>query len=378
MMPALQTQAKALRDWLCDAALPFWAQTAIDYRGGWYEDLALDGTPNADNIRRLRVQARQIYVYALADKMGWYPSKNIVQNTFDFMIKNGFEVDDKPGFIHLLTPECTVHDDRRDFYDHAFYLLGCGWAYHVTGDPAPMEIGQKIAGFIDSALASPDGGWSEGLPEQLPRRQNPHMHFLEAAMAWHDITGDPRWMDYAKQVYNLFTQHFFDTHSHVIREFFNEDWNLARGELGQTAEPGHAAEWIWLLSLYEKRTGVDTSHYASALYTRLLSAGHEFQNDEETADGTPRRTTKRLWVQTELIKAHLAQASRGDNNAVEWAVTTIEALMATYLRPDGTWIDQIDAAGQPIAKTIPTSSFYHIICMIYETCEAANINSMSS
>lgn len=366
MSDALQIQAARLRDWLCNSALPYWAHTAIDYRGGWYEDLALDGTPNADKVRRMRVQARQIYVYALADKMGWYPGKEIVKNTFEFMTEYGLELDDKLGFIHLMTPDYGIEDDLRDFYDHAFYLLGSGWAYHATGNPAALETGHKVADFIDAALASADGGWFEGLPDSTPRRQNPHMHFLEASMAWHDITGDPRWMRYADQVYALFEQYFFDPEHNIIREFFHDDWSRAKGGLGQTAEPGHAAEWIWLLWLYEQRSGKDTSAYASKLYERLLSNGDGFQNDEETVDGTPRRATKRLWVQTELIKAHLAQTARGTEGAAEMAASTIEKFMDVYLRDDGTWVDQIDKSGIPIAKTIPTSTFYHIACMIFE------------
>ena len=372
MSEALHIQATALRDWLCGSALPFWVRTAIDYRGGWYEDLALDGTPNADKIRRMRVQARQIYVYALADKMGWYPGKEIIRATFDFMTEYGLEVGDKPGFLHLLTADCGPEDESRDFYDHAFYLLGCGWAYHVTGDPKMLDTGHKVADFIDT-LASPEGGWREGIPENTPRRQNPHMHFLEASMTWHDITGDPRWMAYADQVYALFETHFFDPENHVIREFFEDDWSLAKGDLGDTAEPGHAAEWIWLLWLYEQRSGQDTYAYADKLYQRLLSFGDGFQNDEETPDGTPRRATKRLWVQTELIKAHLAQAARGVGGAADEAAKTIEDFMKVYLREDGTWIDQIDEDGAPIAKTIPVSTFYHIACMIFEAGDVTGL-----
>lgn len=367
----LAVQADRLERWLSEEALPFWARTAIDYRGGWYEDLDLGGNPNADKIRRMRVQARQVYVYALADKMGWYPGKTIVRNTFKFMTEYGYGRDDRLGFIHLLSPDYEVHDPQRDFYDHAFYLLGCGWAYHATGDIAPLDMGETVLRFINDALASPEGGWREGVPDDTPRRQNPHMHFLEACMAWHDITGDPKWMDYAAQVYTQFEKHFFDQDNHIIREFFDEDWSIAKDEKGETAEPGHAAEWIWLLLLYEQRSGVDTSGYAQKLYDRLLTAGDGFQNDEEDVHGTPRRTTKRLWVQTELIKAHLAQAERGVDDAAERAAVTIDKFIDKYLRGDGTWCDQLNWAGQPDAKTIPVSTMYHIACMVYEAKRVA-------
>ena len=371
MASPLQVESEKLKSWLCHKALPFWAETAIDDNGGWYEHLDLDDSPNRDVIRRLRVQARQIYVYGLADKMGWYPGKDIVSQTFDFMVTHGFETDEKPGFIHLLTPDYKIENDRRDLYDHAFYLFSCGWTYHVTVDAKALDVAEDIIKLMDE-WESPMGGWQEGTPATLPRRQNPHMHLLEAFMAWHDITGDPIWMKRANKIFYLFKTHFFDQKHHIIREFFQDDWTIADGAAGDSSEPGHLAEWIWLLWMYEKRSGADTSKYASALYTQLCKRPGSFLNDEEDIFGKPRRATKRLWVQTEVIKAHLAQANRGVPTAAGEAARTMNAFRRFYLNENGTWTDQINDHGDPIAKTVPTSTFYHIICMIYEAlnCEA--------
>lgn len=366
----LKSETQALLSWLTDAALPFWAKNAVDAEGGWYEHLDLSGAPNTDVIRRLRVQARQIYVYGLAGKMGWYSGKDTVQNTFDFMTAYGFEKGGQPGFIHLLTPDYQVHDPRRDLYDHAFYLFACAWMKNGTGDVRADEIQSKIISLMDT-LKSPHGGWSEGIPRKMPRRQNPHMHLFEAMMTWYDISGDEIWMKRAADIFTLFERHFFDPKYHIIREFFGSDWKISPGELGRTSEPGHLAEWIWLLWMYEARSGVDTSGYAAALYGNLLSKPGPFLNDEEDVFGNPRRETKRLWVQTEVIKAHLAQANRGAAGAASHAAHVIAAFREIYLRPDGTWMDQIDETGAPVASTIPVSTFYHIICMIYEavTCK---------
>lgn len=369
--PNLKSETSALLSWLTDKALPFWADTAIDPKGGWYEHLALNGSPNTDVIRRLRVQARQIYVYALADKMGWYDGKDIVDTTFTFMTQHGFEPDGRPGFIHLLAPDYSVDNDKRDLYDHAFYLFSCAWAFDRTGHADARETANKIMGLIDR-LRSPSSGWAEGIPASLPRRQNPHMHMLEAVMAWHDLTDEPQWMAAAGEVFTLFETHFFDTEHSIIREFFLEDWRIAPGTIGQTSEPGHLAEWIWLLWMYETRSGTDTSAYANALYANMCRKTGPFLNDEEDVLGATRRDTKRLWVQTEVIKAHLAQANRGVEGAADSAAHVMNAFRQSYLNNDGTWNDQLDANGRPTAETIPTSTFYHIICMIYEAqrCKA--------
>ncbi len=362
----LAAQSARLTRWVTDRALPFWADTGIDAHGGWFEHLNLEGRPNTDVVRRLRVQARQIYVYALAEKRGWYPGQSVAERTFDFMMKHGFEKGGEPGFIHLLNPDYSVNNPRRDFYDHAFYLLACASLVGLSHDQTALQTAQTTFDFLDGSLKSPHGGWTEGIPAQIPRRQNPHMHFLEACMAWHDVSGAPAYLAYAAEVYALFEAHFFDGKHHIIREFFEDDWTVASGDLGETAEPGHAAEWIWLLKMYQDRAGIDTSKYAAKLYAKLLTKGDGFQNDEEDIAGEPRRETRRLWVQTELIKAHLAQAQRGDANAASRAAALIDRFMDIYLRPDGTWMDQIGACNQPLASTIPASTFYHIACMIAE------------
>ena len=152
MPDTLHQQAKALQSWLCDAALPVWATVARDKQGGWYEHLALDGTPNTDVIRRLRVQARQIYVYALATKMGWYDGTEVVGRTFDFMTSHGYQPDGSPGFIHLLNADYSVNDPARDLYDHAFYLLACLWASRACGIEPAKTMQTDILTFIDEHL----------------------------------------------------------------------------------------------------------------------------------------------------------------------------------------------------------------------------------
>jgi len=82
-------------------------------------------------------------------------------------------------------------------------------------------------------------------------------------------------------IFNLFEIHFFDPKNHAINEFFEDDWKIITGLKGQSVEPGHAAEWVWLLKLYEDYSGVDTSDYAEKLYNRICASKTVFLNDKE-------------------------------------------------------------------------------------------------
>src|SRR5262249_24462459 len=68
---AVAAEALALRDWLFDCALPLWWRVGADHdRGGFYEAIALDGTPVA-GPQRARTIARQAYSYCEAGRLGW-------------------------------------------------------------------------------------------------------------------------------------------------------------------------------------------------------------------------------------------------------------------------------------------------------------------
>ena len=368
-MSALSQQAARLESWTREAALPFWDSQARDLDGGWYEHLKLDKSPDAEAIRRLRVQARQVYVYALADRLDWYgPARQVAETTFDFMVEKGYKPDGKPGFVHLLEPKCTVHDPRRDLYDHAFYLLAC-----ANVGKRGERIATELLDFIKTKMTSPHGGWLEGVPHQLPRRQNPHMHLFEASMAYYDLTGDKKWLAYTAKVYEIFKAHLFDPKNHVIREFFTEDWKYWSAPQGDSAEPGHGVEWVWLLGQYERYSGVDTSGYAQKLYDRAFNGSDYFLNDEEDVLGNIRRQSRRLWVQTEVVKCQLAQAERGIAGSADMAAAAIEGLFQYYLNDDGSWNDQINACGANMATTIPVSTFYHVICMAAEAVRVSKL-----
>lgn len=378
MSGALKAQAKALQNWLIDASLPFWAEHGVDAQGGFYEDLHLDGTANVQAVRRVRVQSRQIFVYAQAQRLGWYDGTDVADKSYAFLETYGYRQDGgnniAAGYAHRIGPDYAVVDGSRDFYDHAFHLLGAATLSAVPKSQFAATARRRcedILGFIDVELEADNDGWLEGKPAAQPRRQNPHMHFLESSMALYQVTNDPRHLGPAHHIFELFQRHFFDPQHAVISEFFNQDWTLAEGDIGQTAEPGHAAEWVWLLGQYEKLTGMSTDLYARALYEKAFTGNPVFLNDEEDKLGRPRRATKRLWVQTEVIRAHLSMMERGDAAAKIMALRAIEAFREHYLRADGTWVDQLDSEGRPCAATIPVSTFYHIMGMIMEAVRLA-------
>ena len=366
MEDALTRAAARLETWCRDAALPFWAGVQ-ESSGAWPECLHLDGTPDRPRIRRHRVQARQVFSYALATKLGWFDGREVVRSGVDFMWRAGRQgggPGPETGLLHRLNADGTPADTRRDLYDHAFYLLALGWAEATIGGQGGRL--RDLTAFLDS-LVHPAGGYREGVPATLPRRQNPHMHLFETCLSLHGLGVEGDWLRRAKDLHALFESHFFDPSRRIIREHFSESWQWDGGN----AEPGHAVEWVWLLREYEVATGTDTRPRRDALYGSALLSGAVWLLDGTTPEGDSVRETSRLWVQTELVKAHVAQARSGVPGARGMAAAAVDGLLADWLHPDGTWTDQRGACGQRISDTVPTSTLYHILLMASEVAELA-------
>ena len=372
-----------LASWLLGTVVPFWAEAGVDPRnGGFVEELTQDRTPQPDADRRLRVQARQIYVFSHAHLLG-APGQalDVARDGFTFLTEHGWDPDG--GWHHLLTGSGQPIDRRKDTYDHAFVLFAMAWLYKASGDRSALDWAERTIGFLDHCLADPSRGgyWEElatdGTTDRMPRRQNPHMHFLEACLALFEATGDDAWRHRAEAVIELFHAHFFDADTGTLGEFFTADWRPADGPDGALREPGHHFEWVWLLLHYRRLTGDDSVvEPADRLYRTALEFGIDAPPDGIPAaldavdrSGAMVEPGKRLWPQTEAIKAHLARHELlADPEAEGRARDHLAMMFDHYLEADGpVWQDRLARDGRILSDTIPASTLYHLFLCIAET-----------
>jgi mannose/cellobiose epimerase-like protein (N-acyl-D-glucosamine 2-epimerase family) len=368
--PEYQDIVKILKSLMIEHSLPFWSGEGWDLSaGGFVEKLDIEGRADRAAPRRVRVQARQIYCFARAADLGWYPQgREIAIKGLEYLLAKAKSPDGRPGFVHMLGSDGSVINSLRDAYDHAFVLLALSTVYQLSRDAQVRSELDSLMAFIDRDLRSPHGGFLEGIPATLPRRQNPHMHLFEAMIATFDATGDPVYQNRAGDLFGLFIANLYDSRRQVLGEYFEEDWSRIEPA---AVEPGHQAEWVWLLKGFERITGCPTGRHrsqllASALRYRDDATGCLF--DEGDADGNIRKFTRRLWPQTEIAKAFIAQAEAGEPGAADEALKALDRLHQHYLRHPvlGGWYDQFDRDNRSLVDFIPAASFYHIVCAIAE------------
>jgi mannose-6-phosphate isomerase len=354
-----------LTTWLTDAAYPLWAQNGIDSQnGGFIETLAQNGV-GLPHPRRARVHPRQIYAFAQAPGFGWTGDVHrIVHRGTSYFTNHYLRPDGL--FRTLASVDGTPLDERALLYDQAFALLGYA-AAAVTLD-ARNEFEKRALDLrhaIESRFRTRDGAFQSGETADGVIESNPHMHLLEACLAWTETGNDPGWTDWVRHILDLATQKFIRQGTGALGECFTADGAPAPGIAGRIVEPGHQFEWAWLLLRCESRHPGSLREAA----VRLIAIGEQSGVHNQVAinalldDFSIHDPNARFWPQTERLKAALLAAQLTDEEKY-WtmaaaAVTSLFPYLETPVA--GLWLDIQLPNGELVDSTAPASTFYHLV-----------------
>lgn len=354
------------QDWLW-TTLEHWSIVGCDpERGGFVEQLAMDGSPDAHAPRRVRVQARQVFSFSRAISLGWPGTKQAEK-----IVNDGLHYIDtrlrhpEGGFVHIVDCNGAVIDPRRDLYDHAFMILAGSAANRALGSEIGLKIAQDSLAYINRHLRDHRfGGWYESSEFEQHRRANPHMHMLEAVMELHLATGTEDLLDLAAESVRLFETKYFDPETDIMAEYFDDQWNLASAARETIFEPGHHFEWASLLHQYDQLSDHDSLSWRR----RLIRQANNKRNQASTgfslnamyADGRIANGTTRLWPQLERFRAMLLHPGIRSMYQPE---QHLSAIFESFLSagPKGGWVDELSSDGSPISSAVPASMLYHLM-----------------
>ncbi len=357
-----------LHHWLKTAALPLWWAIGADHaRGGYHERLTLDGEALAEP-RRARVQARQVFTYALAAHLGFAgPWLSAADHGFAFFADRYRRGDGL--FRTLVSPAGESVDDTAFLYDQAFALIAMAALFQA--EPGRKHLpseARSLLQAVDRAFGLAGGAYRES--GRHPFQANALMHLFEAALAWRDLDCDPVWAQLASRLASHATGKLYDPRARVIAEFYDETWRHADGDDGDVVEPGHQFEWAWLLHRWSL---IDRSPLAADVAKALFASGLRGYDarrsvvvDELDARGNVRRASARLWPQTEFLKAALCLAvADGESETASFrshATNAARGLWRYLEAPTlGLWRDKLGSDDVFEPEPAPASSFYHII-----------------
>ena len=360
--------AQQFRHWLFDDALPLWWRVGADHAlGGYHERIDFNGRP-VILPRRSRVAARQAFCYSEAGRLGWNgPWREAGRHALNFLHQR-FAQDDGT-VISTVDPDGSVHDATFDLYNQAFALLAYA-SGHSLLDPGGGWQSQAytLVETLRREFAHPPGGFREDREGRLPLRANPHMHLLEAALAWLAIDPSPVWRHLADEIVALCRERFIDRDTGALREWFASDWTPSLGMPGEVLEPGHHYEWAFLLDRWAKRTGRSRPAEVSKLVAFADANGLDRKRrvalNGIKLDGSVADPIARLWPQTERIRAYLIDRHDGDEARLREATESLLRYLDAPL--PGLWYENLAADGQFVVEAAPATSLYHIVGAVGE------------
>ena len=376
---ALETAAGLpSKGWLRETLVPGWISRAVRPGHAGFVELFDPADPDREPgpVGTTLVSARLTYVFShahLLDPQG--DALAAARHGFAFL-RDTCREGGRGRFLHSVHEDGTPVDARTDLYDLAFVLFAMAWYYRATRDDQALAIANEVIGFIEGEMAHPQGGFAEDTLGTLPRRQNPHMHLLEAFHALAEATGEQRWLDHANAIVRLARQHLVDAETDTLGEYFTDDWKQAPGAAGLVCEPGHHLEWTSLLLHHWRLTGdTEARDLAERLYGFAIRHGFDDGQagplaafDMVDRSGNVTAPTKLLWPRTEAIKAFLDRFEvLGDDDAAARLDKHLASLFRWFVAPEtGLWFNQLATDGTPRQTVIPVRVLYHLLLALAE------------
>jgi mannose/cellobiose epimerase-like protein (N-acyl-D-glucosamine 2-epimerase family) len=354
--------------WLVDCAWPLWLAHGVDWkRRAFHEHLDASLQCGA-SFRRLRVVARQTYVFSRAARHGVPRAAEAAVLGLEFLggparLPDGgyawrFDLDNRPI------------DKTRDLYDHAFVLLALSAGAGVVGADSIRGDAVALVDHVAARFAHPDGGYHDSIPAKgvegvVRRRQNPHMHLFEALLAATEAFGEARFFELARDLATLFVVRFFQAREGALPEYYDSALTPICDTGHFLTEPGHHYEWVWLIQWYQAvlaAAGVPADPHlvpaAQSLFEFAERHGVSPANGSIVnglrSDGAISDAAFRLWPHSERLKAVARYAPERFPGAL--------AALARHLAGghSGLWIERMDAEGHPIAEPAPATTLYHL------------------
>lgn len=371
-----QLSQKLLIRWV-----PKWYEVFRDSgQENFHERLTRGFKPVPLGYRRLLTQCRQLAMYSHASRqkgLGFDPDlKSHFRN-----LKAQFYVPASGGWRFSIDDQGQPADGTYDLYATSFVIFALTHYYRATRDEDAHHLALETLKFIDHYFRMPGlPGYAEALDHHLKpipklRRQNPHMHLLEACLFASDVWSNDLFKTVADEMVGLFVAYFYDPAINALCEWFTDDLQ-PDPDKGDIVEPGHYFEWVWLLKKHAAKT--DDPHIYDAICYRLLdwanTHGWDTQfggiYDEIKTDGTVVGSTKRIWPFTEALKANALMLM--DHPAVKQArkdriAEMVRIFRDKYIEERGFWTERLNRDLSPATDYMPGTTPYHVYFGIMET-----------
>lgn len=375
---ALHAEAVAWRKNLSERILPYWYDTAIDWKRGGYAlaDDAVRGRGTPDE-KQIVTQARMVWTFSLAHRKGYSTAQRdylkAARHGVEFL-QSAMKDREHGGYFWSVAPDGALRDGRKRLYGESFVVYALVEYHRASGDAAALREALDLYHVLQKRThdtAHP--GWMEHFERDwtpLPagdrnaivelaghKSANTHLHWMEALAELYDATHDAEVRKSLTESLEINRRRFYPADPAKSAFHFHPDWSPSTDPSSAGLSYGHNVEFAWLMIRAEEalRTPRSWPHF-HAHVQHALAHGTDSKlggvYNRGAGNGPATDTTKVWWVQAEMIAALTdGLGNQPSNAAYRSALTQTFQFVNTHMTDPrtGIWVDSVTSEGAPKA-----------------------------
>ena len=310
-----------VRENLTSCILPYWLKLK-DPRGGYYGEVAADGTVLYDAPRGVILNARIIWSFASACQALHETSYLVAAvHARDYFLEHF--CDHKYGGVYWSVDAAGERlDTKKQLYAQGFAIYGLSELYKVTRDDEVLKNAINLYKVVETYFADKEnGGYIEALARDFSpledmslsahdinadKTMNSHLHILEAYANLYQVWPDEELKGAVERLLDIIGTKVMAADGH-LQLYFNRNWSVMPGGVSY----GHDIETSWLaLECAFALKDLDVVNRVRPWALAMGKAGNEglladgSLRYEILQDGT-RDDSRQWWVQAEAVVGNL-------------------------------------------------------------------------
>ena len=329
-----------VRENLTSNILPYWLKLK-DPRGGFYGEVAADGSVFYDAPRGVILNARLIWSFAAAyGQLQKTEYLVAAVHARDWFLDHF--CDHKYGGVYWsVTAEGERLDSKKQLYAQGFAIYGLSELYKVSGDEDALKNAINLYKVVETYFADKqNGGYIEALSRDFSpledmslsardinadKTMNSHLHILEAYSNLYQVWPDEGLKEALEKLLDIVGEKVLGPDGH-LQLYFKRDWTVIPGAVSY----GHDIEtsWLALESAFALRDAAVVNR-VRPWARKVADAGNEgllpdgSMRYEKLPDGHF-DDSRQWWVQAETVVGNLwlwkyhADAAAWDRAVTAW------------------------------------------------------------
>ena len=329
-----------VRENLTSNILPYWLKLK-DPRGGFYGEVAADGSVFYDAPRGVILNARLIWSFAAAyGQLQKTEYLVAAVHARDWFLDHF--CDHKYGGVYWsVTAEGERLDSKKQLYAQVFAIYGLSELYKVSGDEDALKNAINLYKVVETYFADKqNGGYIEALSRDFSpledmslsardinadKTMNSHLHILEAYSNLYQVWPDEGLKEALEKLLDIVGEKVLGPDGH-LQLYFKRDWTVIPGAVSY----GHDIEtsWLALESAFALRDAAVVNR-VRPWARKVADAGNEgllpdgSMRYEKLPDGHF-DDSRQWWVQAETVVGNLwlwkyhADAAAWDRAVAAW------------------------------------------------------------